>query len=272
MCRLFALHAGPAIVTAEFWLVDAPDSLLDQSYRNADGFGIGTFDVDRHAVVEKEPTSAWSDRAFATAAHRMRGSTFVAHVRHATTGALTVENTHPFVQNGREFAHNGVLLGDLAGLDERIRQLGASQLVLGQTDSERFFALITAETQLLGGDVAAGITAAVHWIVDHVEVLSLNFVLTTPTDLWAFRYPETDTLFLLQRPAGGTSGSDRPFAASGSHLQARSGDLSRNDGVVVASEELGEDPGWRLLASGELVHVDRFLAVSTFSPLSPPPG
>ena len=32
MCRLFGLHAG-APVDAEFWLIDAPDSLSAQSRR-----------------------------------------------------------------------------------------------------------------------------------------------------------------------------------------------------------------------------------------------
>ena len=32
MCRLFGLHAG-TLVDAEFWLIDAPDSLLAQSQR-----------------------------------------------------------------------------------------------------------------------------------------------------------------------------------------------------------------------------------------------
>jgi predicted glutamine amidotransferase len=41
MCRLFGLTAGTARVRATFWLLDAPDSLLAQSHRNADGSGIG---------------------------------------------------------------------------------------------------------------------------------------------------------------------------------------------------------------------------------------
>ncbi len=34
MCRLFGLHAGTP-VDAEFWLIDAPDSLAAQSHRKA---------------------------------------------------------------------------------------------------------------------------------------------------------------------------------------------------------------------------------------------
>ena len=40
MCRLLALHSDQPI-TADFWLLDAPYSLLHQSRFNADGTGLG---------------------------------------------------------------------------------------------------------------------------------------------------------------------------------------------------------------------------------------
>ena len=61
--------------------------------------------------LHKEPIAAWQDAQFATEAHQMTGTTFIAHVRYATTGSLDVLNTHPFLQDGRIFAHNGVLEG-----------------------------------------------------------------------------------------------------------------------------------------------------------------
>jgi len=39
MCRLFGLHAGSRPVHATFWLLDAPDSLAQQSRREPDGAG-----------------------------------------------------------------------------------------------------------------------------------------------------------------------------------------------------------------------------------------
>ena len=84
MCRLFGLHAGVP-VDAEFWLIDAPDSLAAQSHRNPDGAGIGAFGTDGQPVVSKQPIAAWQDAEFATAARRMHGTTFVAHVRYAST-------------------------------------------------------------------------------------------------------------------------------------------------------------------------------------------
>ena len=59
----------------------------------------------------QQPIAAWQDTEFARAAWHLRGSTFVAHVRYASTGARTLANTHPFLQDGRLFAHNGVVQG-----------------------------------------------------------------------------------------------------------------------------------------------------------------
>jgi predicted glutamine amidotransferase len=59
--------------------------------------------------------------------------------------------THPFLQDERLFAHNGVMQG-LTELDSRLERLGAAGQVEGQTDSERVFALITAEITRHRGD------------------------------------------------------------------------------------------------------------------------
>jgi predicted glutamine amidotransferase len=107
MCRLFGMSAGQRPLRATFWLLDAPDSLRTQSRRDADGTGIGYFDGNGAPRVEKAPIAAFDDRDFAAQARRVWSRTFVAHVRHATDGALTMANTHPFCMDGRLFAHNG---------------------------------------------------------------------------------------------------------------------------------------------------------------------
>jgi predicted glutamine amidotransferase len=258
MCRLFGLHAGRVPASATFWLLDAPDSLIEQSRRNPDGVGIGVFDSAGDAHVDKQPIAAWDDIEFATAARELTGSTFVAHVRHASTGAHTVANTHPFEQDGRLFAHNGVVQG-LTELDAHLAELGASELVLGETDSERVFALITAEIADHDGDVVAGIEAAITWIGDHLPVYSLNFVLTTARDLWALRYPATNELWVLERPAD----DGAPLDVRTNRIHAQSDELAARPSVIVASERMDDDAGWRLLGSGELLHVGPDLGVSS---------
>jgi glutamine amidotransferase len=50
-----------------------------------------------------------------------------------------------------------------------------------------------------------------------------------------------------------------------------SSELGERSAVVVASEPMDEDLAWRLLASGELLHVDRDLGVSSTVVIDHPP-
>jgi len=267
MCRLLGLHAGRSVVTATFWLLDAPDSLAAQSKRNPDGTGLGVFDADGMPVVRKQPMAAWEDSEFACEAHDMTGTTFIAHVRYASTGALDVLNTHPFVQNGRIFAHNGVVTG-LDTLDARLEELGVADLVLGQTDSERVFALITASIGARSGDVEAGLLDAVGWLAENVPIYSVNLLLSTATDLWALRYPEPDQLYLLDRREAAPA---KGFDLRTPRIHARSDELDQHPCVVFASEAMDGDPRWKLLDSGVLVHVDEQLSISEREAFPDPP-
>jgi predicted glutamine amidotransferase len=268
MCRLFGLTAGAARVQATFWLLDAPDSMEVQSHRNVDGSGIGYFGPANEPVIDKQPEPAFGDQEFIRAAKRAESSAFIAHVRLASTGARTVQNTHPFAMDGRVMAHNGGF-GDLPRLEEQLGDY--ARLVLGDTDSERYFALITQQIDARGGDVGAGFAAAASWIAEHLSLFSLNAVVVTPGELWALRYPDTHALHVLERPAEagpGPAGLHVRNAISSVHLPA----LQDVASVVVASEELDGETGWRMLAPGELVHVRSDLSVHSEIVITKPPS
>jgi hypothetical protein len=113
------------------------------------------------------------------------------------------------------------------------------------------FALITAETRRHGGDVAA-----------------LNLVLITATDLWALRYPATHELYVLDRPAGRGEALD----VASPRIHARSPHLADQPSVIIASERMDDDPGWRPLGPGELLHVSSALGISSSAPFPPEPA
>jgi predicted glutamine amidotransferase len=271
MCRLFGLHAGSDVVTATFWLLDAPDSLAEQSRRNPDGTGLGVFDAHGRPQLHKEPISAWQDADFATEAHDISGTTFIAHIRYATTGSLDVHNTHPFLQDGRIFAHNGVVEG-LDVLDARLREIGTADLVLGQTDSERVFALITGSIRARGGDVTTGLIDAMKWAAANVPIYAVNILLSTATDMWALRYPESNELYLLDRSDVQVAQPDPEFDLRTKRIRATSDHLANRPSVVFATERMDDDPRWRLLAPGELVHVDKTLHITGSVVLPDPPA
>ena len=268
MCRLFGMSGGREPVRATFWLLEAPDSLSQQSRREPDGTGLGAYDPDGKPIVSKQPLAAYEDQQFAQEAREVSSRTFVAHVRYASTGAVTAKNTHPFEQRERLFAHNGVI-EDLGTLE---RELGdAMALVQGDTDSERFFALITREIDR-DGDVGAAIVRAAGWIAENLPVFALNVVLITAGELWALRYPDVHELHELERDAGGPTGRRHlEHASARGSVRVRSGDLATRPAVVVASEPMDEDAGWRALESGELLHVDPDLRVTITRTLERPP-
>ena len=262
---------------ASFWLLAAPDSLAEQSRREPDGTGLGAFTPDGEPIVSKQPLAAYEDRQFGREARSVSSRTFVAHVRFATTGGLTRQNTHPFEMHGRLFAHNGVI-GDLKALEAELGD--EMELVGGESDSERFFALITREIERAGGDVGAGIQSAARWVAEHLPVFALNCVLITPEELWALRYPAVHELHVLERAAGGPTGdrhlehmsaggSDR--ASARGHIKVSSEALSGRPALVVATEPMDDDPGWVELGSGELLHVDADLRATRRRALDAPP-
>jgi glutamine amidotransferase len=266
MCRLFALSAGQHRTRATFWLVDAPDSLAVQSHREPDGTGLGWFDEAGLPQLSKQPIAAFGDQEFLHRAHEVCSHTFVAHIRFASTGGLALQNTHPFQQAGRLFAHNGVI-EDLSALEARV---GTSMtLVQGDTDSERFFALITHEIAAHDGDVPEGIAAACRWVASNLPLLSINFVLAAEQDVWALRYPDTHELYVLGRAAGEPVRHD---SSLGTRVETSPGSAEQPPTVTIASEPMNEDPGWQLLAPGELLHVTPKLDVRSQPILEGPPA
>ena len=136
MCELFALSASAP--------VDIKLSLGELALRgggtgiHSDGWGVA-FLEGRDARVFRDPAAAarspWVE---CLQAHPLRSSTVVAHIRHATRGAIELANTQPFARElwGRihVFAHNG----NLAGFEPDIRIPSRFQPI-GETDSEAAF-------------------------------------------------------------------------------------------------------------------------------------
>jgi glutamine amidotransferase len=277
MCRLFGMSGGTHEVQATFWLLDAPTSLMALSETQPDGVGLGAFNSDGTPWVYRKPVAANRSQTFIADAHEVRSRTFLAHIRHATAGQPTRENTHPFEQHGRLFAHNGVL----GGLDALRERLGDhAELVQGSTDSELYFTLMTKRIEENGGDIAAGIAQAAQEIASEIPLYSLNMLLTTPTDVWALRYPDTNELWILERSIaglggpGGLSGSDDGFDGRSMSGITRvfSGQLSILPSTVIASQPMDTNPLWRLLDSGELIHVDEHLNVTSTIAVPDPPA
>jgi predicted glutamine amidotransferase len=96
MCRVFGcVAAEPVSIRHE--LLEASNPLIRQSEDHDSGWGMAVYERGEGAEprVVRFPESAHADGEFRSATD-MRGRIFNVHVRRATMGELSVQNTHPF--------------------------------------------------------------------------------------------------------------------------------------------------------------------------------
>lgn len=255
MCRHLAYLGTPRSLAS--LLHDPERSLERQSWQpqrqregamNADGWGVGWWDLARRAEPARYRTAApmWTDRSFRSVAEVVQSGAIVASVRSATPGSpIVATGNAPFVAEQWLFSLNGYIEGFRRGVGEQLRRTVTERRaggIEGTADSEVLFAM--ALDRLDGGASAAealdDITASVLDITD----AKLNLLLGDGRAITA------------------TACGNSLFTLRGTGLAA--------GGVLVASEPFDDDPGWTAVADGTAV-----LATSNhldFVPLSSPGG
>jgi predicted glutamine amidotransferase len=102
-----------------------------------DGWGMVSFMHGSPRQVGKSERPAHVDPSFDSAMDDARmlapPNVFIAHVRAASAGGVSMKNTHPFISGNLVLAHNGTVVGTIPG---------ASQVPKGDTDSEKLLMLI----------------------------------------------------------------------------------------------------------------------------------
>ena len=238
MCR-FVAYVGPP-VTLERLLVDPAHSLLHQSWAprhqrhgtvNADGWGVGWYDVPRRAEPgrHRTPRPMWADRSFATWAGLVDASAILAAVRSATPPAPVEESgTPPFLAGRWLFAHNGAVDGFRTEVGARLRRLVSDRRtagIEGASDSEVLFALVL--DHLDGGASAEQALAEVVAMVLESTTARLNLVLS--------------------------DGHRVAATACGDSLSVLSRVGLAQGGSLVASEPCDDHPGWEAVPEGSVV-------------------
>ncbi|MEA2448444.1 MAG: hypothetical protein QOG63_376 [Thermoleophilaceae bacterium] len=179
MCRVLGCVAADE-VTLRHELLEAPNPVGRQSERHDSGWGLAVY---RRADGEEPtclrfPEAAASSAELATASE-LSGRIFNVHVRRATFGGLSDENTHPFCLGSYTFSHNGTIVEP-----ERLLEHGVAR-PKGQTDSECFFNLLMRDfdPERAVESLRHGVEAA----IDHSPFSGLNFLLTDGERLYAYR-------------------------------------------------------------------------------------
>ena len=179
MCRVFGcVAAEPVSVRHE--LVEAENPLIEQSEEHDSGWGLAVYDrPDGGAPVWRRfPEAAHRDSDFGRATD-LRGRIFSVHVRRATIGGLTTENTHPFCLGNYSFAHNGTIVRFPRLLEPGVARPG------GETDSEHFFNFLMRDFD--PADVPGSLRHAVTGVIDRSPFSCLNFLFSDGERLYAYR-------------------------------------------------------------------------------------
>jgi predicted glutamine amidotransferase len=179
MCRVFGcVSAEPVSVRHE--LLDAENPMIRQSEEHDSGWGMAVYERPDGAQprLARFPNAAHADGQFLAATH-LRGRIFNVHVRRATMGGLSLENTHPFCLGNYTFAHNGTVLGYRSLLRPGVA------VPEGDTDSEALFNFIMSGFD--PGDVAASLRRAIGTVVERSPFSGVNFLFSDGERLYAYR-------------------------------------------------------------------------------------
>jgi len=210
MCRLYGFMANEP-TKVECSLVHAQNALMEQSRMDREGLAHGHgWGVAEHPngvpFVEKQAWAAYHGEHFKKTAARVYSKSVIAHVRRASVGPPSLENTHPFVHGVWLFAHNGtvpnfdqVRVRLLADLDPLHRTE-----IRGSTDSEHVFRYLLTlwehePERPLMETLRMGLEQVVAWCreIDPDRGISLNVLWTNGRQMVGSRLNRT--LWYLER-------------------------------------------------------------------------
>ena len=137
MCQLLGMNcATPTDITFSFRGFSQRAGITSD---HCDGFGIAFFEDKACRLFVDNQSAVESPIAELVRSYPIKSRNVIAHIRKATQGKITLENSHPFVRElwGRHwvFAHNG----DLHGFKP---ELTGQFTPVGNTDSEYAFCYV----------------------------------------------------------------------------------------------------------------------------------
>jgi predicted glutamine amidotransferase len=191
MCRVFGCVA-PEPVSIRHELLDAQNPLIRQSEEHDSGWGMAVYERADGGEPQcvRFPEAAHSDGDF-RGATSMTGRIFNVHVRRATMGGLTEDNTHPFCLGSYSFGHNGTVLEYPRLIEPGVRAPA------GDTDSEYLFNFLMRDFD--DGAPVASLRAAMGAVAERSPFSGLNFLFSDGERLFAYRLGLFD-LHWLSRP------------------------------------------------------------------------
>lgn len=189
MCELYGINSAAPVRANECLRVFYRDSV-----EHPHGWGLAWREGDA-AFLHKEPVRAIDSPALSRLlAEPICSAHLLAHIRYATMGTMSCENSHPFLRDdlfGRQWviAHNGTIL------DARLID-GYGALAAGDTDSEQVVIFLVDRLDELAQRTGAPLTFGERFVaLSHaVEELSRANKLNLIIDDGEYSYVHTNTL------------------------------------------------------------------------------
>jgi len=236
MCRLMG-YVSPRRTSFPLLVGDEFRDFVSLSSVHCDGWGMSTLDQNgQNILLEKRVEAAAQSASFdSTLANNLADGALL-HLRWATKGlSVSENNTHPFTYGEYSFIHNGSILPP----DSFTTFIAPKfvSLIVGETDSERYFYLVLTEVEKLG--LVAGIKSALAIIKDHGQTTSLNCMLMN-----------RDHFITVSEH----NSARKPEWASDDYYEIKY--LPTAQGVLFASSGWNQ-PGWKSLDNHSLAVVNR---------------
>ena len=257
MCELLGISSDEPTRLALEW--DEFSAHGSPAAGNPDGWGVGYYQGADVATYREPLPAADSPCSDLLGLCAPPSTTAIAHVRRAVAGAAVLANCQPFAKplfgHMHLFAHNGFV----AGTDDMMAGLAPSLLPIGDTDSERLFALLLSKLEIVWSrgprptirercDVVSEFASQMR------EAGALNFLYCDGELLFAHGHRRTipgddistdPGLYLLERGEDCREAMDVPLAGL-----RQAGRCSRQ--TLVATTPLN-DQLWAPLGYGELI-------------------
>lgn len=214
---------------------------------HADGWGIAFFEGRGVRLFLDPQPSAKSPVAELVCNYPIRSRNVIAHIRKATLGHVSLENTHPFLRElwGHYwvFAHNG-------HLPEFQPELDGSFLPVGNTDSERIFCwLLQSLRSRFGNDPPPRdeIFAEVHRLILPLSGAGIfNFLLSNGE--WLMAHCSTELAYIARRAPFTTAHlKDEDVLVDFSQVTRPSDRIA-----VIATQPLTDNEAWVTMPPGSL--------------------
>lgn len=215
---------------------------------HGDGWGIAFYEGKGCRMFHDPAPSSQSEIARLIQRYSIKSRNVISHIRRATHGKVSLENTHPFCRElwGRPwvYAHNGKLSG--------ARGLHAHHYrAVGTTDSERAFCWLLGEVRERFGESPRRGKAL--W--RHIYALSseLNrrgtFNMLLSDGRWLVAYCSTYLSWITRRAPFGKA------RLSDADMQVDFAELTTPDDVVtvIATRPLTDNENWTTMAPGTMV-------------------